>query len=95
MKVRECRAACLGDVRRVEDSQVESLQTSLDASGHVRVTKTLNKLELPKHSEAYRRIMKVEAFAWLAMSARFKAKTWLQGLLLEHFVKFTSSPTTS
>ena len=32
--------------------------------------------------------MKVEAYAWLCMSARFKAKAWLQGLKLDHFVKF-------
>ena len=32
--------------------------------------------------------MKVEAYTWLCMSARFKAKAWLQGLKLEHFVKF-------
>ena len=85
----EPTASTLDRISSKRDSQVESLQTTLDATGHVRVTKTLNKLEMPKNSEAYRRIMKVEAFAWLAMSARFKAKTWLQGLLLEHFVKFT------
>ena len=85
----EPTASTLDRISSKRDSQVESLQTSLDATGHARVTKTLNKLEMPKHSEAYRRIVKVEAFAWLAMSARFKAKTWLQGLLLEHFVKFT------
>ena len=84
----EPAASTLDRISSKKDSQVESLQTSLDATGQVRVTKTLNKLELPKNSEAYRRVMKVEAFAWLAMSARFKAKTWLQGLLLEHFVKF-------
>ena len=85
----EPSASTLDRISSKRDSQVESLQTSLDATGHVRVTKTLNKLEMPKNSEAYRRIIKVEAFAWLTMSARFKAKTWLQGLLLEHFVKFT------
>ena len=69
----EPTASTLDRISSKRDSQVESLQTSLDATGHVRVTKTLNKLEVLKHSEAYRRIMKVEAFAWLAMSARFKA----------------------
>ena len=85
----EPTASPLDRISSKRDSQVESLQTSLDSTGHVRVTKTLNKLEMPKNSESYRRTIKVEAFAWLAMAARFKAKTWLQGLLLEHFVKFT------
>ena len=84
----EPTASTLDRISSKRDSQVESLQTSLDSTGHVRVTKTMNKLEMPKNSESYRRTIKIEAFAWLAMAARFKAKTWLQGLLLEHFVKF-------
>ena len=73
------------------DQQVEALQTSVDAADHVRVTKTLRKLELPRNSESYRRLMRIEAYTWLAMSARFKAKAWLQGLKLEHFTKFVNS----
>ena len=67
---------------------MESVQTSLDPTGHVRVTKTLQKLEMPHHSEGYRRLMKVEAHTWLCMSARYKAKPWLQGLQLEDFTRF-------
>ena len=43
---------------------------------------------MPRNSEAYRRVLKVEAFAWLCMAARYKAKPFLQGLKLESFTKF-------
>ena len=87
-EINEPTASSLDRISSKRDNQVESLQTSLDPAGHLRVTKTLQKLELPHNSESYRRVMKVEAYAWLCMSARFKAKTWLQGLKLDHFVKF-------
>ncbi|CAE7253326.1 unnamed protein product [Symbiodinium sp. CCMP2592] len=92
-KAEECEsneplASSLDRISSKKDSQVESLQTSIDPTGHVRVTKTMQKLEMPHHSEGYRRLMKVEAHAWLCMSARFKAKAWLQGLRLDDFTKF-------
>ena len=92
-KAEECEcnepiASSLDRISSKKDSQVDSLQTSLDPTGHVRVTKTLQKLEMPHHSEGYRRLMKVEAHAWLCMSARYKAKAWLQGLQLDDFTKF-------
>ncbi|CAE7351564.1 unnamed protein product [Symbiodinium sp. CCMP2592] len=92
-KAEECEsneplASSLDRISSKKDSQVESLQTSIDPTGHVRVTKTMQKLEMPHHSEGYRRLMKVEAHAWLCMSARFKAKGWLQGLQLEDFTRF-------
>ncbi|CAE7196495.1 unnamed protein product [Symbiodinium sp. CCMP2592] len=94
-KAEECEsneplASSLDRISSKKDSQVESLQTSIDPTGHVRVTKTMQKLEMPHHSEGYRRLMKVEveAHAWLCMSARFKAKAWLQGLQLEDFTRF-------
>ncbi|CAE7243210.1 unnamed protein product [Symbiodinium sp. CCMP2592] len=92
-KAEECEsneplASSLDRISSKKDSQVESLQTSIDPTGHVRVTKTMQKLEMPHHSEGYRRLMKVEAHAWLCMSARFKVKAWLQGLQLDDFTKF-------
>ena len=87
-EINEPTASSLDRISSKRDQQVEALQTSIDATGHVRVTKTLQKLELPRNSESYRRLMRIEAYTWLAMSARFKAKAWLQGLKLEHFTKF-------
>ena len=92
-KMDECEAneptaSSLDKISSKKDNQVESLQSTVDASGHVRVTKTMQKLDMPHNSEAYRRVMKVEAHTWLCMSARFRAKSWLHGLKLEHFTRF-------
>ena len=84
----EPSASSLDRISSKRDNQVESLQTSLDPTGRVRITKTAQKLEMPHNSESYRRIMKVEGYAWLCMAARFKAKPWLQNLTLDHFTKF-------
>ncbi|CAE7632161.1 unnamed protein product [Symbiodinium sp. CCMP2592] len=69
-KAEECEsneplASSLDRISSKKDSQVESLQTSIDPTGHVRVTKTMQKLEMPHHSEGYRRLMKVEAHAFV------------------------------
>ena len=92
-KMEECEAneptaSSLDKISSKRDNQVESLQSTVDPQGHVRVTKTMQKLDMPHNSEAYRRVMKVEAHAWLCMSARFRAKSWLQDLKLEHFTRF-------
>ena len=92
-KMDECEAneptaSSLDKISSKRDNQVESLQSTVDASGHVRVTKTMQKLDMPHNSEAYRRVMKVEAHTWLCMSARFRAKSWLHGLKLESFTRF-------
>ena len=91
-KMDECEAneptaSSLDKISSKRDNQVESLQSTVDASGHVRVTKTMQKLDMPHNSEAYRRVMKVEAHTWLCMSARFRAKSWLHGLKLENFTR--------
>eukprot|EP00435_Cladocopium_sp_Y103_P067871 s379_g30.t1 len=44
---------------------------------------------MPSTTEEYRRVMKTETFAWLAMASRYKAKCWLHGLTADPFVKFT------
>eukprot|EP00439_Symbiodinium_sp_Y106_P002778 s9765_g1.t1 len=54
-----------GETPSSEDNQVESLQSTVDASGHVRITKTMQKLDMPHNSEAYRRVMKVQSANFL------------------------------
>ena len=50
------------------------IQSSVDGSGHIRVTRTKTKAKMPATTEEYRRVMKVEIFSWLAMASRYKAK---------------------
>ena len=88
-EVNEPTAAPLDTITSKRDNLDTNMQSSLDPQGHIRITRTKQKLEMPVNSEAYRRVMRVEMFAWLAMASRFKAKDWLQGLESTHFLKFT------
>ena len=64
------------------------MQTGLDSTGHIRITRTKLKAKLPATTEDYRRVMRVEMNAWLCMAARYKAKAWLHGLTAAPFNKF-------
>jgi hypothetical protein len=65
-----------------------SIQSTVDGSGHIRITRTKTKAKMPATTEEYRKVMKVEMFAWLAMASRYKAKHWLYGLTADPFLKF-------
>jgi hypothetical protein len=93
LKVEECEngevtAASLDEITSKAHKNTASLQTSLDTSGHVRVVKTKTKGSLPSNTEEYRQAMKLEAVTWLCMASKFKAKHWLAGLKMDHFLKF-------
>lgn len=70
-------AAPLDEVVSRKESTTSSIQSAIDSSGHLRVTRT-----------KFRRVMRVEANAWLCMSACYKAKPWLHGLVAADFTKF-------
>ena len=94
LKAEECEineptASPLDCISAKRDNLESQLQSTVDAQGHIRITKVKHKLEVPVNSEHYRRIMKIEMYAWLAMAARFKTKPWLQGLSVTPFLKFT------
>ncbi len=93
-KVEECEnnepsASMLDEVTSKHDATTVSLQSSLDASGHVRIVKTKTKGKLPDSSEELRRLLKLEGVTWLRMAAKFKSKSWLAGLELRHWLKYT------
>eukprot|EP00435_Cladocopium_sp_Y103_P035770 s3778_g9.t1 len=71
------------------DTSTSALQTSLDSAGHVRVTKVKTKGRLPDDTESLRKALKLEAVSWLCMAAKFRNKTWLHGLQLQHWTKYT------
>ena len=84
----EPSASPLDAILSRKDSASENITTTLDAAGHLRITRTKAKAEMPTNTEAYRKVMKVEANTWLALAARYKSKTWLQGLNDKSFRDF-------
>ena len=93
LKVEECEsnepcALSLDEVSSKYDTSTSQLQSSLDASGHLRVLKTKAKGRMPEDTEALRRVLKLEGITWLCMAAKFRNKTWLHGLELSHWLKY-------
>lgn len=93
LKVEECEsnepcALSLDEVSSKYDASTSQLQSSLDASGHLRVMKTKAKGRMPEDTEALRRVLKLEGITWLCMAAKFRNKTWLHGLELSHWLKY-------
>ncbi len=84
----EPSAAPLDEILNRKDSATSQIQSTLDSSGHIRVTRTKGKSKMPSTTEEYRKVMKVEMYAWLCMASRYKAKHWLHGLTSEPFTKF-------
>ena len=88
-KTNEPTASSLDEVTSKFETSTSALQSSLDASGHVRVTKTKLKGKMPEDTEALRRVLKLEGISWLCVAAKFKHKHWLRGLTLADWTKFT------
>ena len=94
VKVEECEnneptASSLDEVTSRYDTSTTALQSSLDASGHVRVTKPKLKGKMPEDTESLRRVIKLEGIAWLAVAAKFKHKHWIHGLTMSDWMKYT------
>lgn len=93
LKVEECEndepiAASLDEVSSRQDKNTSTLQSTLDNTGHVRVTKVKTKGKLPETTEGFRKALKIEAITWLCMAAKFKAKHWLSGLKMADFTDY-------
>lgn len=93
-KLEECEnnepvALPLDEVTSKFDATTSSLQSSLDAGGHLRVVKTKSKGKLPENTESLRKLLKLEGITWLCMAAKFRTKPWLHGLALNDWLKYT------
>ena len=85
----EPTASPLDEILSKQSSSNSVIQSAVDNTGHIRVTRTKAKAKMPNSTEEYRKVMKVEAYSWLCMASRYKAKHWLHGLTLDPFNKFT------
>lgn len=81
-------ATPLDEILSKRDASTSVIQSAVDSSGHIKVTRTKSKGKMPTNTEEYRRLIKVEGYAWMCMAARYKAKSWLHDLTLDHFTKF-------
>lgn len=84
----EPNAAPLDEIMSKKESSTSQITSSVDASGHLKILRTKSKGKMPTTTEEYRRVMRVEGYAWLCMAARYKAKPWLSGITMDTFTKF-------
>ena len=82
----ELRASLLDEVTCTVDEINANFQSPVDASGRLRLTKERKKAKLPTGSEELRQRLRVEAHTFLMLAARFRNKTWFQGLTSKDFL---------
>ena len=85
----EVTAHTLDEITSKKDSQTLQLQSSLDQSGRVRITRQKPKGKLPTTTEELRQKLRLEAHAWLMVAAKMKNKVYLRGLEQKHFDRYT------
>ncbi|CAK9076295.1 unnamed protein product [Durusdinium trenchii] len=84
----EPTASPLDEIISKQASSFSQLQSAVDSTGLIRVTRAKGKSKMPVNAEEYRKVMKVEMYAWLSMASRCRSKHWLHGLTAEPFTKF-------
>ena len=82
----ELRASLLDEVTCTVDEINANFQSSVDSSGRLRLTKERKKAKLPTGSEELRQRLRVEAHTLFILAARFRNKTWFQGLASKDFL---------
>ena len=84
----EPQAHALDEVTSRKDSQTQQLQSSLDQSGRVRITRQKQKGKMPTNTEELRSKLKLEMNAWLMVASKMKNKIYLRGLEKRHFEQY-------
>ena len=82
----EPQASPLDEVVSVEENQaLTSMQSSLDAQGHIKITKAKSKGEMPTSTEGLRQKLKIEGNTWLMIAAKCRHKEYLKDLVMKDF----------
>ena len=84
----EPQAHALDEITSRRDSQTQQLQSSLDQSGRVRITRQKQKGKLPTNTEELRTKLRLETNAWLMVASKMRNKIYLRNLERKHFDKY-------
>ena len=80
MEQGELTASLLDKVGSKEESLNLGVQSSLDASGRLRITREKKKSKLPINSEELRAKLKLEGNTLIMLGAKFRNRAWFQNL---------------
>ena len=84
----EVVAHSLDEVTSKKESQALQLQSTLDQSGRVRITRQRTKGKLPTSTEELRQKLRLETNAWLMVAAKLRNKVYLRNLEQRHFDRY-------
>lgn len=84
----EFAAHSLDEVTSRRDSQSLQLQSTLDQSGRLRITRQRPKGKLPMSTEELRQKIRVEANALLMIASKLRNKVYLRGLEQRHYDRY-------
>ena len=84
----EIQAHPLDEISSKKDAQTQQLQSTLDQSGRVRITRQRQKGKMPVGTEELRSKLKLEANAWLMVASKMRNKVYLRGLERRQFEQY-------
>lgn len=84
----ELTASLLDEVGSKEESLNLGVQSSLDASGRLRITREKKKSKLPANSEELRAKLKLEGNTLIMLGAKFRNRAWFQHLTPNDFSRY-------
>ena len=84
----ELMASPLDEVGSKEESLTLSVQSSLDATGRLRITREKKKSKLPGNSEELRAKLKLEGNTLIMLGAKFRNRAWFQNLVPNDFTRY-------
>ena len=84
----EVQAHALDEIGSRKDSQSQQLQSTLDQSGRLRITRQCQKGKLPSSTEELRSKLRLEANAWLMVASKMRKKAYLRGLERRQFEQY-------
>lgn len=84
----ELMASALDEVGSKEESLTLSVQSSLDATGRLRITREKKKSKLPGNSEELRAKLKLEGNTLIMLGAKFRNRAWFQNLVPNDFTRY-------
>lgn len=81
----EPTASPLDEITAKSEVSVMSLQTTVDASGRLKINRQKAKGSMPTSTEEMRSKLRIECNAWLMLSSKLRNKQFLHGLAQQHF----------
>ncbi len=84
----ELMASQLDEIGSKDEALTLSIQSSVDSSGRLRITRDRKKSKLPTNSEELRAKLKLESNAFVMLGAKFRNRAWFQGVVPNDYSKY-------